>query len=139
MTSSSQKAPPRWLVRATAPVARLVAGRSWFPIWGVVHHVGRRSGAPYAVPVALVPLRADDVFLIGLPWGPRTNWARNVLAGGGATVTWKGRDWATAAPRLVGPQEAAALATGPFRRLVASGRFPAFIVLEHGAPTSRVS
>lgn len=119
-------------------MARLLAGRAWFPLWGVVHHVGRRSGTPYAVPVALVPVRADDLFLIGLPWGPRTNWARNVLAAGDATVTWKGRDWAAVSPRLAGPQEAAALARGPFRRLLESGRFPAFIVLDRVTSSPRV-
>jgi hypothetical protein len=79
--------------------------------------------------VALVPVVRDDVFLIGLPWGAGTNWARNVLSAGGATVTWKGRDWNATEPGLVGAQEAAALAKPLMRRLVGSGRFPAFIVL----------
>jgi len=129
MTKPTKTAPP-WLVRRTAPVAKALAGRRWFPIWGVMHHVGRRSGRRYAIPVALVPVVREDVFLIGLPWGPETNWAQNVLADGGATVTWKGRDWVATNPRVIGAEEAAALAKAPLRRLVGSGRFPAFIGLD---------
>lgn len=113
-----------------APLAKALAGRPWFPIWGVMHHVGRRSGAQYAIPVALVPVVPDDIFLIGLPWGAGTNWAQNVLAAGGATVTWKGRAYAARNPRLVGPQDAFAVAKPLLRRLVGSGRFPAFLVLD---------
>lgn len=130
-TQDKKAGPPRWLVKGVAPVAKAVAGRRWFPLWGVVHHVGRRSGIRYSVPVALVPVARDDVFLIGLPWGARTNWAQNVLGAGGARVTWKGQDWSATAPRLVGAQEAATLAKPVMRRLVGSGRFPAFIVLAH--------
>lgn len=111
-------------------MARALAGRTWFPIWGVMHHVGRRSSRHYAIPVALVPVVRDDIFLIGLPWGPKTNWAQNVLAAGGATVTWKGRDVAVSQPRLVGADEAAVVAKPVVRRLVASGRFPAFLMLK---------
>jgi deazaflavin-dependent oxidoreductase (nitroreductase family) len=111
-------------------VAKALAGRRWFPIWGVMHHVGRRSGRQYAIPVALGPVVREDVFLIGLPWGPKTNWAQNVLADGRATVTWKGRDWAATNPRVITAEQAAALAKAPLRSLVGSGRFPAFIGLD---------
>lgn len=93
----------------------------------MIHHRGRRSGTAYATPIALVPTMSDDVFLIGLPWGPKTNWARNVLSAGEATITWKGRDHRATGPRLIEPQEAAALSKPAFRRIV--GRFPASIVL----------
>ncbi|WP_270888671.1 nitroreductase family deazaflavin-dependent oxidoreductase [Pedococcus sp. 5OH_020] len=128
---SAATGPPAWAVRASEPVARLLAGRRWFPIWAVVHHRGRRSGKEYAVPVAIIPTGSSDTMLIGLPWGTTTNWARNVLAAGGATVTWKGREYAATEPRLVGAEVAAAQAKGPVRRLVGSGRFPAFLQLTY--------
>jgi len=125
------KGPPRRVVRTIEPVALAISGRRWFPLYAVVHHRGRRSGREYAVPVAIVPTRADDVVLIGLPWGASTNWARNVLAAGGATLTWKGRDRACANPRLVGTAEATAMTRpGLIRRVVGSGRFPAFLLLD---------
>jgi deazaflavin-dependent oxidoreductase (nitroreductase family) len=120
---------PSWAVKATAPVAKVLAGRRWFPLWGVMHHRGRKSGTEYAIPVALIPTRSQDIFLIGLPWGVKTNWAQNVLAAGGATVTWKGRDYVATNPRIVGPQAAVGEARGPLRRVVGSGKFPAFIEL----------
>ncbi|CCH76169.1 conserved hypothetical protein [Nostocoides japonicum T1-X7] len=129
-TPASRSGPPTWLVRGTAPVARLLAGRRWFPIWAIVHHRGRRSGTAYEVPVAIVPGSGSGTFLIGLPWGPSTNWARNVLAAGSATVTWKGKDWLATNPRLIGPDEAAPLARPALRRLIGSGRFPVFLLLD---------
>ena len=121
--------PPRWAVRASAPLALAMSGRRWFPLWAIIHHRGRKSGTDYATPVAVIPTVATDVFLIGLPWGPKTNWARNVLAAGGATVRWKGHDHRATEPRLIEPEDAAALATPLFKRIVGSGRFPVFLVL----------
>lgn len=115
-------------MKGTAPLAKVLAGRAWFPIWGVVHHVGRRSGRRYAVPVALVPVVRADIVLIGLPWGSGTNWTQNVLAAGQATLTWKGRDWLVDGPRLAGVAEATAITRAPLRWLVASHRS------EPGAP-----
>ena len=90
------------MLRATEPMARAFAGRRWFPLWAVVHHRGRKSGTAYDTPVAVVPTTSADVILIGLPWGPKTNWARNIVAAGGAPITWKGRMQQTTAPRIVG-------------------------------------
>jgi hypothetical protein len=81
----------------------------------------------YATTVAVIPTRSKDVILIGLPWGPNTQWARNVLAAGGAGMTWKGREHQTTEPRLVDGMEAAALAKSPFTRIVR--RFPLAIVM----------
>ncbi len=98
--SSAARRRSRWRWRASAG----------FPLWAIIHHRGRRSGTEYATPIAVVPTRSDDVFLIGLPWGPKTNWARNVIAAGGATLTWKGGEHPATEPRLIDGEEAAALA-----------------------------
>ena len=128
MSQAPQRSgPPQRVVRASAPMARALAGRRWFPLLAVVHQRGRRSGTAYETPVAVVPTTRADVILIGLPWGPRTNWARNIVAAGGAPITWKGRMQQTTAPRIVGAAEAAALARPFFRPIVR--RFPAAIVL----------
>jgi deazaflavin-dependent oxidoreductase (nitroreductase family) len=132
-TKTSSKA-PAFLVKATAPVAKLLAGRRWFPIWAVLHHRGRKSGTEYAIPVAVIPTKSPQIFLIGLPWGERTNWTQNVLAAGGATLTWKGREYAATSPRIVGPEVAVALTKGPLSKVVGSGRFPAFVELQRQGP-----
>ena len=81
------------------------------------------------MPIALIPTRSDDILVIGLPWGIQTNWAQNVLAAGGATLTWKGGEHAVTHPRIVRADEAVTVVKGPVRRLVSSGRFPGFLVL----------
>jgi deazaflavin-dependent oxidoreductase (nitroreductase family) len=125
--SKSSASPPRRAVAAFAPIADALAGRRWFPLWAVVHHTGRKSGTEFATPVAVVPTVTKDVFLIGLPWGENTNWARNVVAAGGATITWKGAEHSATAPRVIGGVEAASLSKALFRPVV--GRFPNAIVL----------
>ena len=128
MAESSRSAgPPRWATHGFAPLASAIAGRRWFPLWAIVHHRGRKSGAEYSTPVAVVPTRSKDVILIGLPWGPNTQWARNVVAAGGATLTWKGREHRTTEPRLIDGTEAAALSKAPFTGIVR--RFPLAILL----------
>jgi deazaflavin-dependent oxidoreductase (nitroreductase family) len=125
--SSHSPGPPRWATQGFAPLARAIAGRRWFPLWAIVHHRGRRSGTEYATPVAVIPTRSKEVMLIGLPWGPTTQWARNVLAAGGAGVTWKGREQQTTQPRLIDGIEAAALVKSPFTGIVR--RFPLALVM----------
>jgi deazaflavin-dependent oxidoreductase (nitroreductase family) len=93
-----------------------------------MHHRGRRSGTEYDTPVAIVPTVASDLILIGLPWGPTTEWARNVRAAGGAILTWQGRIHAAAEPRIVDGAGASALARPAFRAVVR--RFPAALVLK---------
>lgn len=102
MTSTHVTAPTgrSWrLARVTAPIARVLAGRQLFPLWAVVHHRGRKTGRELSLPVAV--RATDDTFLIVLPWGPGTNWVRNVLAAGGCTVRWRGGDHAVVEPELL--------------------------------------
>ena len=58
---------------------------------GIIRHVGRRSGRAYETPV--VPLPADDGFVILLPYGDRPDWVRNVLAAGTATIVLEGEEY----------------------------------------------
>ena len=126
-STKGDSGPPRSLVKATEPIARALAGRRAFPLWAVLHHRGRKSGTDYATPVAVVPTTDPNLVLIGLPWGPKTNWARNVVAAGSADLTWKGALQSTTSPRIIEPTEAAALAKPLFRPVVQ--RMPAAIVL----------
>ncbi|MGH7289911.1 MAG: nitroreductase family deazaflavin-dependent oxidoreductase [Myxococcota bacterium] len=128
MTEASRKSgASQALQRATEPIAVALAGRRWFPLWAVVHHTGRRSGTAYATPVAVIPSIDRSTVLIGLPWGLRTNWARNVVSAGGARLTWKGRERSTVAPRIMEPIEAT-LRAKPFFRFIVR-RMPGAIVL----------
>jgi deazaflavin-dependent oxidoreductase (nitroreductase family) len=74
--------------RKTKPLVLRSAGRAGSPT-SVVEHIGRRTGQRYETPVAVVP--ADDGFVVALPYGPNTDWLKNVLAAGRATIRFDGR------------------------------------------------
>jgi deazaflavin-dependent oxidoreductase (nitroreductase family) len=120
--------PPRRIVNATAPLAKALAGRRGVPLWALIRHRGRRSGTAYETPIAIVPTKDPSIIMIGLPWGRDTNWGRNVMAGSGASLRWKGRELTLTHPRMVDPATAGDLARAPFDTVIR--RFPAAIVLE---------
>ncbi len=68
-------------------------------VWGIVRHVGRRSGRVYSTPVW--PDRVSDGFVIPLPYGRDVDWFRNVLAANQFTLRWHGRDYVLYAPEVV--------------------------------------
>jgi deazaflavin-dependent oxidoreductase (nitroreductase family) len=103
--------PIRRLARHLGPIARPMAGRAGFPLYAVLHHTGRTSGKAYATPV--VALRIPDGFIIPLPFGDATQWARNLFAAGGS-LTWAGREFRIAEPRVID-------------RLEAGGRLPRLV------------
>jgi hypothetical protein len=92
------------LARATAPLAARFAGHRMVPLWALVQHTGRRSGRALEVPVAVTATPRG--LLVNLPYGPGTNWVRNVLAAGGCTVVWRGRELPCDRPELLGPAQA---------------------------------
>ncbi|MFD1659490.1 nitroreductase family deazaflavin-dependent oxidoreductase [Streptomyces caeni] len=62
---------------------------SRMPGFGKVHHRGRKSGREYSTPVKLFR-RGEDI-VITLPYGPGSDWVKNVLAAGGCDITTRGR------------------------------------------------
>jgi deazaflavin-dependent oxidoreductase (nitroreductase family) len=104
-----------------------LAGGRWSP-FGVVEHVGRRSGQTYRVPVE--PFVDDAHVVIGLPYGADTNWAQNVIAAGRCRMRWRGKILSLTNPRIVGPDVALALATGLKGWLLASLRLEHFLLLD---------
>ena len=76
----------------------------------IVRHVGRRSGRAYETPV--VAAEHDDNFLIALPYGERTDWMKNVLASGKATVVTHGRTYGVDQPQVI-PMTGATSYFGP--------------------------
>lgn len=98
--------PIRRLAGPIAPVARLVAGRRWFPFYAILRHTGRTSGTAYATPVAA--LRTPDGFMIPLPFGDATQWAKNLAAANGGGLRFAGHEYGIAEPRIVDQGVAAA-------------------------------
>jgi len=88
----------RRLTRVTRPLALRSAGSSGSGT-SVVRHVGRRSGRSYQTPV--VAVEHEDSFLIALPYGERTDWLKNVLAKGSATLVTDGHTYEVGEPEVI--------------------------------------
>jgi deazaflavin-dependent oxidoreductase (nitroreductase family) len=86
------------------PRQLLVAGKPG-AYASIVRHRGRHSGSAYETPVGVVP--DGDGFLIALPYGPRTQWLRNVLAAGEAVLVTEGRTIAVDRPEVIPTEEVA--------------------------------
>ena len=95
----------RLFTRVMRPLARRSAGREGSGT-SVVRHVGRRSGRTYETPVVVA--RHDDSFLIALPYGERTDWLKNVLGKGSATIVTNGRTYEAGQPEVIPMAEATA-------------------------------
>jgi deazaflavin-dependent oxidoreductase (nitroreductase family) len=81
----------RVLKHTLNPLTRRLA-RSSFGPFSVVQHVGRRSGKRYETPIIVAPITGG--FVIELTYGPDVDWHKNVLAAGGCTLLWRGKQYA---------------------------------------------
>jgi deazaflavin-dependent oxidoreductase (nitroreductase family) len=91
------------VTRISSPITLRIAGSELIPVWGVLHHRGRKSGRAYATPLAV--LATADGFLLPLPFGEGTDWCRNVRAGGGV-IRWRGIDQRVEQPEIISAAEA---------------------------------
>ena len=65
----------------------------------VIRHEGRKTGKTFETPVVAIP--TDDGFVIALPYGPESDWVKNVLAGGSATIVHDGSTYVVEKPEVV--------------------------------------
>jgi deazaflavin-dependent oxidoreductase (nitroreductase family) len=70
----------------------------------VIRHRGRTTGRAYETPVWAAA--TEDGFVIGVVYGPRTDWLRNLRASGSASLVHRGRTYRVDRPRIV-PAESA--------------------------------
>jgi deazaflavin-dependent oxidoreductase (nitroreductase family) len=76
----------------------------------IVRHVGRTTGRAFETPVAVVA--TDDAFVVALPYGMSSDWLRNVLAAGSATIVTDGAAHEVHRPEVV-PMAAVASTFSP--------------------------
>ena len=65
----------------------------------LIRHQGRVSGRSYETPI--VPFATDNGFLVSLPYGPDTDWVRNVLAHGSAVLVTDGTTYTVDQPEVL--------------------------------------
>jgi hypothetical protein len=73
------------------------------------------SGKAYSTPVAA--LRTLDGFIIPLPFGDATQWARNLFAAAGGSLRYAGRERRIGEPQIVDRDDAKAYLPGFVRFL----------------------
>jgi deazaflavin-dependent oxidoreductase (nitroreductase family) len=91
----------RWLAKIniafTNRITSLFAG--WFPGFGILTHVGRKSGKVYRTPVNV--FRASNGFIIALTYSSQSEWVKNVLLAGGCELKTRGKKYQLSAPKVV--------------------------------------
>jgi deazaflavin-dependent oxidoreductase (nitroreductase family) len=87
------------LVITLGPAGRPLAGRSWFPLYAVLRHKGRKSGTDYATPI--VAFATADGFVIPRPFGEHTQWLHNLEAAGRGGIRWRGHEHTIVTPEPV--------------------------------------
>jgi len=91
----------RWLAKiniaVTNRITSLFAG--WLPGFGILTHVGRKSGKVYRTPVNV--FRAPNGFIFALTYSSQSEWVKNVLAAGGCELKTRGKKYQLSAPNVV--------------------------------------
>lgn len=91
----------RWLAKIniafTNRITSLFAG--WLPGFGILTHVGRKSGNIYRTPVNV--FRAPNGFIIALTYSSQSEWVKNVLAAGGSELETRGKKYQLSALNVV--------------------------------------
>ena len=84
-------------------MTRKISGTPWSS-WGLLTHVGRRSGRTYQTSLGAHPY--GDGFLLPLGYGTHTDWYQNLMAAGTGELAWKGRTYHLDRPELISGPEA---------------------------------
>src|ERR1035437_8136217 len=91
----------RWVAAFNLAVTNRITSRfaARLPGFGILTHVGRKSGRLYRTPVNV--FRVPEGFLIALIYGRESEWVKNVLAAGGCELETRGVLHQLAAPPLL--------------------------------------
>jgi deazaflavin-dependent oxidoreductase (nitroreductase family) len=93
---------PRWLAKVNKRVFNPWQIRKGeYP---VVTHVGRSSGRCYQTPLDAYPTRGGYVLVAR--YGPESDWVRNIMAAGAATLRIEGQEHELDSPRLISQRDA---------------------------------
>ena len=91
----------RWVAAFNLAVTNRITSRfaARLPGFGILTHVGRKSGRVYRTPVNV--FRTKEGFLIALTYGRESEWVKNVLAAGRCELETRGVRYERSAPTIV--------------------------------------
>jgi len=91
----------RWLAKINIVFTNRITGlfAASLPGFGILTHVGRRSGKIYRTPVNV--FRAPNGFVIALTYSSQAEWVKNVLAAGGCELKTRGKEHQLSSPKIV--------------------------------------
>ena len=91
----------RWLAKINIAFTNRITGlfAGWLPGFGILTHVGRKSGKVYRTPINV--FRASNGFIIALTYSGQSEWVKNVLAAGGCALKTRGRKYQLSAPKVL--------------------------------------
>ena len=91
----------RWVAAFNLAVTNRITSRfaARLPGFGILTHIGRKSGRVYRTPVNV--FRAREGFLIALTYGRESEWVRNVIAAGGCQLETRSVQYQLSAPTIV--------------------------------------
>jgi deazaflavin-dependent oxidoreductase (nitroreductase family) len=91
----------RWLAKINIAFTNRITGlfAGWLPGFGILTHVGRKSGKVYRTPVNV--FRAPTAFITALTYSSQSEWVKNVLAAGGCELQTRGKAYQLSAPSVV--------------------------------------
>jgi deazaflavin-dependent oxidoreductase (nitroreductase family) len=113
----------------TNPIQKLWAGR--VPSFGILEHVGRRSGRHYRTPLTVFPAEVDGQpgVAVLLTYGPDRDWLKNLHAAGGGQLQRNGKTFGVSQPRTVTRDEATPHIAGLWRPIFARLPFEQAVLL----------
>ncbi len=91
----------RWLAKINIAVTNRITSpfAGWLPGFGILTHVGRKSGKVYRTPVNV--FRAPNGFIVALTYSSESEWVKNVLAAGGCELRTRGKEYRLSSAKVV--------------------------------------
>jgi deazaflavin-dependent oxidoreductase (nitroreductase family) len=91
----------RWLAKINIAFTNRITGlfAGWLPGFGILTHVGRKSGKVYRTPINV--FRVSNGFIIALTYSSQSEWVKNVLAAGGCDLKTRGKKYQLSAPNVL--------------------------------------
>ena len=91
----------RWLAKINIAFTNRITGlfAGWLPGFGILTHVGRKSGKVYRTPINV--FRASNGFIVALTYSSQSEWVKNVLAAGGCELKTRGKTYQLSSPHVM--------------------------------------